>query len=328
MGRKYKVLLTDPVVVMRLMPDMVKQNYSDAVDLIEFIQAETGDEEELLEKVVDVDIMMGGTKMISGKVIENAEKLFFIQQCGDGYDNINIEAARKKGVKVSNAGGAGAIAVSEHAIMLMLALSRSLISTHDAMKRGEWPQIGLIGKLSELHGKVLGIVGLGRIGTQTARLGHAYGMKLQCYSPHRKDTNNLAFPIKQVTLEELMKTSDFVSIHTVLNEDTKHLIGKRELEMMKETAYLINTARGAVVDEEALIEVLEKGKIKGAGIDVFGVHDDAPDKSSKLLKLDNVILTSHTAGATIENIGRVLVETSLGNMVQVVKGNEPQNRIV
>ena len=324
MTKKYKILVADPVML-KAVPDETKKRYPDAVNLIDFVMTETGDEAELLEKVGDVDIIMEARLPISGKVIDKAEKLFFIQQCSDGYDNIDLKAAKRKGVKVSNAGGAGAIPVSEHAIMLMLALSKSLMKAHEGMKRGEWPFSQLAGRVTELHGKMLGIVGLGKIGTQMARLGHAFGMKLQYYDPYRKDTKDIEFPIKSVTLEELMKISDFVSIHGALTDETKHLIGKKELEMMKPSAYLINTSRGAVVDEEALIEVLEKGKIKGAGLDVYGTHADAPDKSSKLLKLDNVVLTPHSAGPTAENLQRVFFEVSLRNVVEVIKGKEPKN---
>jgi len=324
MNKKYKVLLAD-TVILTAVPDEAKKRYPDTVDQIEFIMTDKGDEAELMEKVTEADIIMGFRLPISGKVIDKGESLFFIQQCSDGYDNIDLEAAKKKGVKVSNAGGAGVIPVSEHAVMLMLSLSKRLIKGHQGTIAGEWPQLQLAGSVNELHGKTLGIVGLGKIGAQTARLGNVFGMKLQYYDPYRKDTSDLEFPIKSMTLEELLKTSDFISVHAISTEDTKHLIGKKELEMMKPTAYLINTSRGMLVDEEALIEVLEKGGIKGAGLDVYGTHAEAVDKSSKLLTRDDVVLTPHVAGATAENISRVFFEVSLGNVVDVVNGKPPKN---
>jgi phosphoglycerate dehydrogenase-like enzyme len=118
-------------------------------------------------------------------------------------------------------------------------------------------------------------------------------MKLQYFDPCRKDTSNLEFSIKKVSLGELLKTSDFVNIHALLTEQTRRLIGRKELELMKPTAYLINTSRGAIVDEEALADILEQEKIRGAGIDVYGEHSDPPPKTSRLLKLDNVVLTPH-----------------------------------
>ncbi|MEE8470969.1 MAG: NAD(P)-dependent oxidoreductase, partial [Dehalococcoidia bacterium] len=140
----------------------------------------------------------------------------------------------------------------------------------------------------------------------------------------RGDASDLNLPIKKVSLEELLKTSDFVNIHALLTEETRSLIGRKQLELMKESAYLINTSRGAIVDEEALADVLERKGIRGAGIDVYGEHGDPPDKSSRLLKLDNVVLTPHIGGVTAEDLYRNFYETSLGNIIAVVKGEEPK----
>jgi len=322
MEKRYKILITDPLV--NRMVDEAKERFPECADRIDYILVEEGNEEELIEKAPGVDIMAGARNKISGKVIEKADKLFFIQQCSAGYDNIDMEAARRKGIKVSNAGTAGAIPVPEHAIMLMLALSKSLIRAHESMREGKWIFPELISKVYELGGKMLGIVGLGKIGSQVASLAHAFGMKLQYYDPYRPDASDLNLPIKSVTLEELLRTSDFVSIHALLTPETEHLIGKRELGLMKESAYLINTSRGVIVDEEALAEALENKKIRGAGLDVYGVHHEAPDKSSKLLQLDNIVLTPHIGGATAEDIYRNFYETSLGNIMDVISGKEPR----
>jgi phosphoglycerate dehydrogenase-like enzyme len=205
----------------------------------------------------------------------------------------------------------------------MLAISKNLAKSDRTMKAGEWIFGECIGRVYELRDKVLGIIGLGSIGAQVARLAQAFGMRLQYYDPYRKDTSDLELPIKSVTLEELLKTSDFVSIHALLTPETRSLIGKNELEMMKETAYLINTSRGAIVDEEALADILEQKKIRGAGIDVYGDHGDPPDKSSRLLKQDNIVLTPHIGGCTAEDIYRNFYVTSLGNIMRVVRGEEP-----
>jgi len=208
--------------------------------------------------------------------------------------------------------------------MLMLAISKNLMKSDRTMKAGEWIFGECMGRVYELRDKVLGIVGLGKIGAQVARLAHAFGMKLQYYDPYRADASDLGLPLNKVSLEELLKTSDFVSIHALLTPETRGLIGKKGLEMMKETAYLINTSRGAIVDEEALADVLENKRIRGAGIDVYGEHGDPPDKSSRLLKQENVVLTPHIGGVTAEDIYRNFYETSLGNIMDVVKGEEPK----
>ena len=318
---RYKVLITDPLL--NRMVDEANTNFPDESSKVDFVLVDTGDEKEIAEKAVDADILAGARYRLNENIFKNTKELFFIQQCSAGYDNIDLKAATNRGIKVSNAGGAGVIPVAEHTIMLMLAISKNLAKSDRTMKAGEWIFGECIGRVYELRDKMLGIIGLGSIGAQVARLAQAFGMRLQYYDPYRKDTSDLDLPIKSVSLEELLKTSDFVSIHALLTPETRSLIGKKELEMMKETAYLINTSRGAIVDEEALAEILEQKKIRGAGIDVYGDHGDPPDKSSMLLRQDNVVLTPHIGGCTAEDIYRNFYVTSLGNIMRVVRGEEP-----
>ena len=321
---RFKILITDTIPLLTGMVDQANKKFPELVSKIDWILVDRGDEQELMEKVPGVDILVGARNRMTRQVIERADRAFFIQQCSAGYDNIDLKAAKEKGIKVSNSGGAGVIPVAEHTIMLMLAISKNLMKSDKTMKAGEWIFGECIGRVYELRGKMLGIVGLGKIGAQVARLAHAFGMKLQYYDPYRADASDLGLPINKVSLEELLKTSDFVSIHALLTPETRGLIGRKELEMMKETAYLINTSRGAIVDEEALADVLEAKRIRGAGIDVYGEHGDPPDKSSKLLKQENVVLTPHIGGVTAEDIYRNFYETSLGNIMDVVKGEEPK----
>ncbi len=318
----YRILITDPLV--NRMVEEAKQKFPEESKKVEFLLVDKGDEQELAGKVTGVDILVGARNRMSRAVLEKADRAIFIQQCSAGYDNIDMKAATEKGIKVSNAGGAGVIPVAEHTIMLMLAVSKNLPRAHNTMKQGEWIFGECVGKVYELRDKTLGVVGLGKIGAQVARLAHAFGMKLQYFDPYRKETSDLEFPIASVSLDELLKTSDYVTIHSLLTPETRGMIGRKQLEMMKETAYLINTSRGAVVDEEALAEILAAGKIRGAGLDVFGDHGDPPDKSSGLLKLDNVVLTPHVGGVTAEDIYRNFYVTSLGNIMSVVRGEEPK----
>jgi D-3-phosphoglycerate dehydrogenase len=318
----FKILITDPLL--KEMVNQANKKFPELAPKIEWVVAEKGDEQELMEKVVDADILVGARPRLNRKLFEKGTKVFFIQQCSAGYDNVDLQAAREKGIKVSNAGGAGVIPVAEHTIMLMLAISKNLIKCDRTMKAGEWIFGECVGRVYELRDKLLGIVGLGKIGAQVARLAHAFGMQIQYYDPYRKDTSDLDFPVKKVSLEELLKTSDYVNIHALLTPETRRLIGRKELEMMKPTAYLINTSRGAVVDEEALADILEQKKIRGAGIDVYGEHGDPPPKTSKLLKLDNVVLTPHIGGVTAEDLYRNFYVTSLGNIMAVVRGEEPK----
>jgi D-3-phosphoglycerate dehydrogenase len=319
---RFKVLITDPIL--NQMPDQAKKNFPDAAPRIDWVLVEKGTEEELMEKVPGVDILAGGRNRISRKVLEKADKAFFIQQCGAGFDNIDIKFAREKGIDVSNSGTAGVIPVAEQTIMLMLAISKNLPNCDRTMKAGEWIFGQCVAKVYELRDKTLGIVGMGKIGSQVARLGHGFGMKLQYFDPYRKDTKDLEFPVKSVSLDELMKTSDYVSINALLTPETRGLIGRKQFEMMKPTAYFINTSRGAIADEEALADVLEAKRIRGAALDVYGEHGDPPPKNSRLLKLDNIVLTPHIGGVTAEDLYRNFYVNSLGNIVSAIKGEKPK----
>ncbi len=319
---RYKVLITDPML--SGMIDHAKNRFPEDAATIDFEVVEQGSEQELVAKVPGVDILVGARNRMNRNVLDKADKVFFIQQCGAGYDNIDLKAARERGINVSNAGGAGVIPVAEHTLMLMLAISKNLVRCDRTMKAGEYILEECVGRVYELRDKLLGIVGMGKIGSQVARLAHVFGMEIQFFDPYRKDTSDLEFPVKTVSLEELMTTSDFVSIHALLSGDTRGMLSRKELEMMKPTAYLINTSRGAIVDEEALADILEAGKIRGAGLDVYGEHGDPPPKTSRLLKLDNVVLTPHIGGVTAEDLHRNFYETSLGNIIRVVRGEEPK----
>jgi phosphoglycerate dehydrogenase-like enzyme len=318
---KVKVLVTDNLF--GRMPEITKANYPEEDKRIEWITAQKGDEKELLELAPGVDILVGARHPISANVLQAADKAYFIQQCSQGYDNIHLETAKAKGITVSNAGTAGEIPVAETAMMLMLAVGRSLPRAHNSMVNGEWIFPQMVGKVYEVYEKTVGIIGLGRIGARFAKLANGFDMKIQYFDPYRKDTSDLKFPVKSVSLEELLKTSDFISIHSPLTEQTRHLIGAKELGMMKPTAYLVNTARGLIVDEDALADALEKGVIAGAGLDVFGGHHEPPPKGAKILTLPNVVLTPHYGGASAEDIYRNFYVTSLGNIIRVIRGEKP-----
>lgn len=319
--KSFKILISDNIL--GRMPEIARERYPQESSRIEWIVAERGDEGELSRLVPGVDIIAGARHLLTAKVLERADRCIFIQQCSAGYDNIAMEAAGKRSITVSNSGSAGVIPVAEHTVMLMLAVAKSLPLAHNKTAAGEWLLPQLVSRVFELYEKQLGIIGMGKIGTQVARLAKGFNMTIQCYDSYRKDTADLDFPVRSVSLEELLRTSDFVTIHTPLTEETYHLIGRDQLKLMKKTAYLINTARGAVVDEEALADALEAGEIAGAGIDVFGRHADPAPKGAKILGLPNVVLTPHIGGATAEDIFRNFYVTSLDNIMRVVRGERP-----
>src|ERR1700712_319053 len=204
-----------------------------------------------------------GDNTMDDAFYRSAPNLKLVQLLSAGYDRIDIEAARRAGVPVCNNGGANSTAVSEHAIMLMLAVSRSLTWQHANVSGGRWRGNNASEvKLYEMYGKTLGIVGLGTIGRKTAKLARAFGMRVQYYDVVRLSEEHAEqIGVRFALLEELLKTSDIVSLHVPLLKETRHMINAERLKMMKPSAYLINTCRGPVVDEPALVEALTNGTI-------------------------------------------------------------------
>ena len=258
--------------------------------------------------------------LVDDELFKTGPNLKLIQLLSAGYDRADIEAARNAGVPIANNGGANSVAVSEHAILLMLAVSRQLVRQHTTVAAGNW-RGNETPRVHELRNKTLGIVGLGTIGKKTARLASAFGMNIIYYdiarlAEHEEDAIGVRFRL----LKELLRESDLISLHTPLNNSTHHLIGREELSLMKESAILVNTARGPVIDEAALYDALVERKILAAGLDVFDQEPPQPD--NPLFKLDNVILSAHLAGPTFEsNIARV--RNAFDNVQRVARGENP-----
>ncbi len=213
---------------------------------------------------------------------------------GTGTDHVDLDAASRHGVIVTNTPGVSAVAMAEHTLALMLSVARDIPRLDMKTKRGGWPR----GFVTQLHGKTLGVVGLGAIGLQTARVARGIGMRVIAWTrrPEGKPLEGLG--VELVELEELYLRSDVVSLHVRLTRETTGMIGRRELGVMKRTAILVNTARGAVVDETALLEALRSGGIGGAGLDVF--QTEPLPEGHPLADLPNVVLTPHSGGVTAE----------------------------
>ncbi len=222
----------------------------------------------------------------------------------------------------ANNGGANSIAVAEHAILLMLAVSRRLVWQHSSVVAGRWRGNDFASvKLSELHGKALGIIGLGSIGKKVARLGRAFGLHVQYFDTVRlTEDGEDALGARFRSLPEVLRTSDIVSLHVPLTPATRKLIGARELGMMKPSAILINTCRGPVVDEAALVAALSDGTIAAAGLDVFEQEPTSP--SNPLFRLENVVLTPHLAGPTWDN-QYARFRNAFDNVQRVARGEKP-----
>jgi phosphoglycerate dehydrogenase-like enzyme len=251
----------------------------------------------------------------------SAPKVRIVQLLSAGYDAVDLEAARRAKVPVANNGGANAISVAEHALMLMLTVARKVVWQHGSVSGGRWRGNGPAPRMYELYDKTLGIVGLGTIGKKVARLARAFGMRVQYYDIARLSEDEAdALGVRFRLLRELMRTSDVVSLHVPLNASTRHMIGAGELALMKPNAIIVNTSRGPVIDEPALTRVLSEGKIFGAGLDVF---DQEPTPANNpLLKLDNVVLTAHFAGPTWDNhVARF--RNAFDNVQRMARGEPP-----
>jgi phosphoglycerate dehydrogenase-like enzyme len=271
--------------------------------------------------IKDADYLVGFVDMlVDRQLFLDGPKLKLIQLLSAGYNNADIEAARAAGVPICNNGGANSTAVSEHALLLMLAVSRQLVKQHQDVANGRW-RGNTAPDLRELRDKTLGIVGLGSIGKKTARLARAFGMHVTYYDIARlSEAEEDALGLRFRLFRELLASSDLISLHVPLNASTRHMIGAEELGLMKDSAILINTARGPVVDEAALIKALESRQIAAAGLDVFDEEPTPPD--NPLLRLDNVTLTAHMAGPTFDS-HKARVRNAFDNVQRVNRGEAP-----
>nr|WP_294511434.1 2-hydroxyacid dehydrogenase [uncultured Rhodopila sp.] len=263
-----------------------------------------------------------GEPFMDDAFYRSAPKLKLVQLLSAGYDRCDIDAARRAGVPICNNGGANATAVAEHAILLMLAVCRRLVWQHANVASGRWRGNAVNDvKLYELKGRTLGIIGLGTIGKKTARLARAFGMTVQYYdivrlSEEQADDLGVTFAL----FEEVLRTSDIVSLHVPLTKDTRQMIGAAQFRLMQPDAYLVNTCRGPVVDESALIEALSNGTIAGAGLDVF--EEEPPPPDNPLFGLPNVVLSAHFAGPTQEN-QYTRFRNAFDNCQRVIRGEKP-----
>jgi D-3-phosphoglycerate dehydrogenase len=277
-------------------------------------------EERLSELLADVDGAIVGVVPLTARVLDHAPKLKIIAAHGVGVDHIDLQAAARAGVVVANCPGANDQAVADLTIGLMISLARQIPLVDQDVRSGKWGRY----EGSELWKKSVGLIGLGRIGRGVARRALGFDMQVLAYDPYVDDQQARAIGVRMASLDEVITAADFVSLHTPLTEETRHLIGKQQLEQMKPSAFLINTARGGLIDEEALYEALVGGKLAGAGLDAFAVE---PPVGSPLLGLKNVVLTPHIGAHTKEAIERVGM-LAAQNVVHVFRTGEPIHQVV
>jgi D-3-phosphoglycerate dehydrogenase len=261
---------------------------------------------ELLSVIGEYDaVVVRSETRITAEAIAAADRLQIIGRAGIGVDNIAVDAATQRGILVVNAPIGNIISAVEHTIALMLALARNIPQANASLKSGKWDRKRFMGV--ELRGKTLGIIGLGQVGSEVARRARGLEMQVVGYDPFLPEERARVLGVKMIPLEDLLRQSDFISVHTTLTEATQGLIGAEQMAMMKPTARIINTARGGIIDEEALYRAVEEERIAGAAVDVF-VQE--PALGSKLLESDRIVVTPHLGASTAEAQERVALDVA------------------
>lgn len=278
-----------------------------------------GSEAELLQRLADADVLLNSrsTVQVRGPLLEQLPNLKMIAVCGIGYDAIDLVAAKEHGVVVCNIPGRTAVVVAEHAFGLMLAVSRRMGAMTAQIRNGGWPaDLG-----TSLISKQVGVIGTGNIGCQMIRLCKAFGMNVVASSFHEDPDKAKRLGFQYIPRENLLQTSDVVSLHVRLSDESRKMIGEPQLQQMKPGAILINTARAAVVDTEALVHSLRSNHLFGVGVDVYDPEPPSPDHP--LLSCDNIVLTPHSADQTPEGLD-MLTLGCVDNIREFLNGT-PQN---
>ena len=268
---------------------------------------------ELMRRIAEADGILLGTEKVDREVLDAARRLKVISRYGVGLDNVDVACAREKGIQVLNAAGANATAVADMAVTMMLMLSRGSLKLDAQVREGDWTEpVGV-----EPEGKLLGIVGLGNIGAQVAKRAKGFGMRVIAYDSFRNEKLAAEAGVAYVdTLDELLARADYVTLHVPHTAQTHHMIGRAQLDAMKPGAILINTARGGIIDEAALAEALQSGRLGGAGLDVF--EEEPLPLDSPLLKCPRTVFSPHTAADTHESARKVSLAT-VQNMIKVLQ---------
>lgn len=315
---KHQVILTSDL------PDVATQLLSQECDVVTHPSHGIRDEDELIEILADADgAITLLTDAVTRKVLASNPHLRVVANCAVGYNNIDIEAAKELGIVVTNTPGVLTSATADLTMALILAVTRNIIPGDRMIRSGEfhgWHPLMLLG--TSLQGKTLGIVGLGRIGFAVAKRALAFEMSVVYHSPSEHPEAE-QHGIRRLALDELVRSADVISLHAPLTAETRHLFDEARLRQMKRSAYLINTARGPLVDESALAGILAEKQIRGAALDVY---EREPAVESRLLALENVVLLPHLGSAT-EETRHAMAKIAATEVLAVLRGAEPQHRV-
>lgn len=311
----YRVLISDPLSEDGIYPLREAENIE--VDMITDLTPE-----QLKEKIVDYDaLLVRSQTKVTREIIEAAEQLKIIGRAGVGVDNIDLEAATENGVVVVNAPDGNTNSAAEHTIALLMSLARKIPQAYYALKQHKWDRKTHVGV--ELKGKTLGVIGLGRIGREVALRGKGQRMNVIAYDPFLTKDKAEQLGIEQGTVEEVVETADFLTMHTPLLKETKYLINKEMIARMKTGVQIVNCARGGIIEEEALYQAIVDGKVAGAALDVF---EEEPAIDNKLLELPQVIATPHLGASTVEAQESVAIDVS-HDVVRLLNGDLVKNPV-
>jgi phosphoglycerate dehydrogenase-like enzyme len=278
-------------------------------------------EDELLRSVQGVKGALAGSEPYTRRIIESNADLRVIARVGVGYDAVDLAAATERGVAVTIAPGTNHDCVAEHAFCLILALAKGLIPQHQSMKAGGWPRQPNI----PLRGQTLGIAGLGRIGKAIAIRGESFGMKILAHEPLADQAFVAKHQITLISFDQLLAQSDYLTLHMPLAAETRKIINRRALELMKPNAFLINTARGGLIDEKDLFDALKAKRIAGAGLDVF--EQEPTPANHPFFQLDNIVLTPHAAGTDLKSRDDMAVSAAQA-IISLSRGEWPAEKVV
>ena len=303
-----------------LIADKIAQQGIDLLSADHDVEVKTGlSEDDLCHAIRDAQaLIVRSQTQVTAKVLAAAERLEIVARAGVGVDNVDVPAATDRGVVVVNAPHANTISTAEHAFGLMLAVARNTPQGHQSLQGGAWERSRLQGV--EVAGKTLGVVGLGRIGTEFAKRARAFEMRVVAYDPYVTAPRAASLGVEMVELDDLLAQADFITLHTALTDANRGMINADRLSKMKKTAYLINAARGALVDEQALLQAVESGQIAGAAIDVFS---EEPAVGNVLTTHPRIVVTPHLAASTNEAQDRAAVDVA-EQVLEVLAGGAPR----
>ncbi|UCD93267.1 MAG: phosphoglycerate dehydrogenase [Methanobacteriota archaeon] len=303
-----KVLVNDAIAESAI--EMLKSKHD--------VTAQFHEKEELLNIIPEYDaIIVRGKTKVPREVIEKGVNLKVIGRAGIGVDNIDVQYATERKIPVVNAPMSSTVSVAELAVGHMISLARHLPYADKSMKEGKWDKKKLMG--NELMGKTLGLVGCGRIGAEVVSRVKAFEMETIAFDPYLPQEVADKIGIRLTTLDDLLENSDYISIHALLTDETRGMIGREQFEKMKDSVYIVNCARGPIIDEAALVEALENGKIRGAALDVFA---NEPPEGSPLLGAPNVVFTPHLGASTVEGQNKAGMTTA-EQVDKVLSGQQP-----